>query len=82
MINPPPFVDQLVQQLDRSLQDSGLRDNLQPLLRQAVEKAVSQLDLVSRSEFDAQLTRLARCEAELEALQQQLQQLLADEQHS
>ena len=70
------FLDDFVQQLAQRLNQLGLRENIEPLVRTAAESALSRLDLVTRTEFDVQVAKLARAEQQLAELEQQLQELL------
>lgn len=53
----------------------GLRTELEDNFRAILRANLERFDLVSRERFDAQAELLARTQAQLEALEQRLQQL-------
>lgn len=56
---------------------AGMRDEIEGLVRQRVERLVSDLDLVSRDEFDVAKAMAARARAEQEKLEQRVAALEA-----
>jgi BMFP domain-containing protein YqiC len=61
----------------------GFKEEARNNLRAIIQNAVSELDIVSRAEFDAQVAVLARTREKIDALEQQLtalsQQLTTDQ---
>lgn len=56
---------------------AGMRDEIEGLVRQRVERLVSDLDLVGRDEFDVAKAMAARARAEQEKLEQRVAALEA-----
>ncbi len=56
---------------------AGMRDEIEGLVRQRVERLVSDLDLVGRDEFDVAKAMAARARAEQEKLEQRVSALEA-----
>lgn len=73
-IKPPP-INELMQQVNQLLGDSGLKGEVDKSVRTLVQGALSRMDLVSRDEFDTQAEILARTRSRLEELEQQLESL-------
>jgi len=70
------LLDSLMQHLPEQLRD--MRDELHKNFRPVLQNRLSELDLVSRDEFDAQSRMLARSRARLNSLQAELERLEAD----
>lgn len=69
-----PDIEQLVERILQSL-PSGLREMRQEAdqqLRAALQRALQQMDLVTREEFDIQREVLLRTRAKIEALEKQV----------
>ena len=73
---PPPF-DNVLEQLNRLLGESGLRGEVESNLRVLVQSALSRLDVTSREEFDTQVAALARARDQLTELETQVSELTA-----
>jgi len=58
-----------------------MADDVENKIKQVLQQKISQLDFVSREEFDAQTQVLLRTRAKLEQLEQQVNELLAAQQH-
>ena len=56
---------------------AGMRDEIESLVRQRVERLVSDLDLVTRDEFDVAKAMAARAREEQEKLEQRVRALEA-----
>lgn len=56
---------------------AGVREEVEGLVRQRVERLIADLDLVSRDEFDVAKAMAAKARAEQEKLEQRLQALEA-----
>lgn len=56
---------------------AGMRDEIEGLVRQRVERLISDLDLVSRDEFDVAKAMAARAREEQEKLEQRVRALEA-----
>lgn len=67
------LLDSLLQHLPEQLR--GMRDELQKNFRPVLQNRLSDLDLVTRDEFDAQSRMLARSRARLNSLQADLERL-------
>jgi len=77
MINKQ-FLEDLSQQISRLLpQAEAAGDELKKTVSSALQKGFSSLDLLTREEFDAQATALARAEARLAHLEQEIARLEA-----
>lgn len=76
----PKLIDDLSRRiadhLPRGLRD--LRQDFDAQLRQALERALSRLDLITREEFDIQQGVLLRTRQKLEALEVRLKELEAE----
>lgn len=72
-----PDIEQLVERIMQSLPEGlqTLRQEADQQLRAALRRALQQMDLVTREEFDIQREVLLRTRARLEELEQQVQQL-------
>ncbi|MCJ8168223.1 accessory factor UbiK family protein [Atopomonas sediminilitoris] len=77
MLPPKAFVDALSSQAARlfSQAQSGGQGELEKHLKALLQSAFSKLDLVSREEFDGQMTVLARTRSRLEALEAKVAEL-------
>ena len=73
---PPPF-DNVLEQLNRLLGESGLRGEVENNLRVLVQSALSRMDVTSREEFDTQVAALARARDQLTDLETQVSELTA-----
>lgn len=71
---PADLLNKLAAQLNEQLAGSALppSEEMEKILRALLQSAVSRLDLVNRSEFDAQCKVLARTRERLEQAEQQL----------
>ena len=79
MIDPKVF-DEMAKRLS-DLVPNGLhvvKDDLQTNFKAALQAAFSQLDLVTRDEFDVQVNALAKARAKLASLEAQVQALGAN----
>ncbi|WP_277052393.1 accessory factor UbiK family protein [Zestomonas thermotolerans] len=79
MLPPKALIDALASQATRLFgTDSPLpRTELESQFKALLQSAFSKLDLVSREEFDSQMTVLARTRARLEALEARVAELEA-----
>jgi len=70
-------LDELTNKLSGLLPDGikMMQDDMQKNIRAMLESALSNMQLVSREEFDVQTALLARTNEKLQQLEQQLQQL-------
>lgn len=80
---PPPW--EVIQQVQKLVNSSGLKGEVDKSVRGLVQSALSRLEVVSREEFDAQAEVLRRTrdrvvalEAELEELTRELESLSAE----
>lgn len=73
----PASLDELSRRLADAIPGSlvQIRDDLQKNFRAVLQGTLSQMNLVSREEFDAQREVLARTRARLEALEAQIAEL-------
>ena len=71
---PADLLNKLAAQLNEQLTGGTLPpiEEMEKILRALLQSAVSRLDLVNRSEFDAQCKVLARTRERLEQAEQQL----------
>lgn len=71
---PVDLLNKLAAQLNGQLANSSLPppEEMEKILHALLQSALSRLDLVSRSEFDAQCKVLARTRERLEQAEQQL----------
>lgn len=77
MVLDPRSIDDIARKLADSLPE-GLRharEDAERNFREALQGALSRLDLVTREEFDAQADVLARARARLEELEQRIAEL-------
>ena len=76
---PVDLLDKLASQLRSQLAGGPLppSEEMEKILHALLQSALSRLDLVNRSEFDAQCKVLARTRERLEQAEQQLQALSA-----
>ncbi|PVZ10435.1 MULTISPECIES: accessory factor UbiK family protein [unclassified Pseudomonas] len=79
MLAPKAFLDSLAGQAARLLggDASAPRAEIESQLHALLQSAFSKLELVSRDEFDSQMTVLARTRAKVEALEARLAELEA-----
>ena len=68
-------VSALFTQRNSSDGSSGLKADAQRNVRAVIQNAFSNLDMVSRDEFDAQVTVLQRSREKIDTLEQQLAEL-------
>jgi hypothetical protein len=73
----PELLNDIAEQASRFLPSDKSREQLQQNLHVLMQGALSRLDVVSREEFDAQKAVLEKTRAKAEALELQLQELLA-----
>lgn len=73
----PRKIDEIARQLASSLPEGlrHLQQDAEKNFREVLQGALSRLDLVTREEFDAQAEVLARARAQLESLNERLEQL-------
>lgn len=76
----PRRIDEIARQLAASLPEGvrHLQRDAEKNFREVLQGALSRLDLVTREEFDAQSEVLARARAQLETLNERLEQLEKD----
>ena len=74
------LLDDLATKLADAVPDdiTGLRDDLKRNFHAVLQSALSNLDLVSREEFDVQRKVLERTRSKLEKLEQELEELRRD----
>ncbi|WP_263261872.1 accessory factor UbiK family protein [Pseudomonas sp. RIT-PI-S] len=79
MLAPKAFLEALTDQASRLLGGDTLppRQEFESQLRTLLQSAFARLDLVSREEFDSQMTVLARTRAKVDALEAKLAELEA-----
>ena len=80
MFDPKQF-EELAQKLYSSLPDSvqNFENEIQQKFKEVLQSAFEHLDLVTREEFDVQAKVLARTREKVEALQIQLNTLIAEQ---
>jgi len=78
----PKKIEDIARQIGSSLPPKlrEVADDVEQKVKTVLQAKLSQLDFVSREEFDVQRQVLLRTREKLEALEQQVQQLLADQQ--
>lgn len=78
----PKKIEDIARQIGSSLPPKlrEMADDVEQKVKTVLQAKLSQLDFVSREEFDVQRQVLLRTREKLEALEQQVQQLLADQQ--
>mgnify|MGYP002735435150 CR=1 FL=1 len=79
MLPPKSLLNSLSSHAERLLSSESLlpRAEIEAQLKALLQSSFSQLDLVSREEFDSQMVVLARTRARLEALEQKVAELEA-----
>ena len=77
---PLPLLDQLMARASKLLAESDLAPELQTKSRVVLQSVLAKMDLVTREEFDAQTAVLQRSRAKLEALETEVEKLLAAQQ--
>ncbi len=70
------MVIQILNRLSEALDGANLAPDVEKQVKTLLQSALSKMDLVSREEFDAQAAVLAKTRIQIEALQQQLDDLL------
>jgi BMFP domain-containing protein YqiC len=70
---PPPW--EVLQQLGELVGDSGIKGEVDKNVRALAQSALSNLDMVSREEFDAQTEILARTRSRVAELESELEEL-------
>lgn len=77
MLPPKSLLNSLSSHAERLLSNDNLlpRAEIEAQFKALFQSAFSQLDLVSREEFDSQMVVLARTRARLEALEQKVAEL-------
>ena len=72
------FFDETAKKLFEALPQSlqNLEQDMEQKFKEALQATFSKLDLVTREEFDIQVKVLARTRQKIEALEQQVEQLL------
>lgn len=77
-----PFIQDFVEQASKVIPGGAqAREDVQKNLQALAQSTLSKLDLVSRDEFEVQAQVLQRTRAKVEALEQQLNQLLEQQQN-
>lgn len=71
-------IEQLAEQITNAIPPSikGAADNVEQKVKEIVQAKLSQLDVVSREEFDVQTQVLARTRAKLDELEKKMNSLL------
>ncbi|WP_337841663.1 accessory factor UbiK family protein [Rheinheimera sp.] len=78
----PKKIEEMARQIGNSIPPKvrEMADDIEGKIKQALQQKLSQLDFVSREEFDVQTQVLARTRAKLEQLEQQVAELVAAQQ--
>ena len=74
-LKPPPPPWEVLQQVGELVGGSNARNEVDKSVRALAQSALSQLDLVSREEFDAQTEILKRTRSKVIALEAELEEL-------
>jgi BMFP domain-containing protein YqiC len=74
-LKPPPPPWEVLQQVGELVGGSRARNEVDKNVRALAQSALSQLDLVSREEFDAQSEILKRTRSKVVALEAELEEL-------
>ena len=74
-LKPPPPPWEVLQQVGEMVGGSSARKEVDKSMRALAQSALSQLDLVSREEFDAQTEILRRTRSKVVALEAELEEL-------
>ena len=71
----PKKIEQLAEQITNAIppQIKSIADNVEEKIKTALQSKLSELDVVSREEFDVQTQVLARTRQKLETLEQELE---------
>ncbi|TNF34658.1 MAG: accessory factor UbiK family protein [Gammaproteobacteria bacterium] len=72
---PSDRIESLLRQLDATLNNEGLGDDMRRNVRALLQAWLARLDVVPREEFDAQVAVLENTRRKLEALEQELARL-------
>jgi len=84
-MDPASSFDDIKHRINDAVDRAGIAPELKKQVAALVQSVIARLDLVSREEFDAQSKVLAHTRERLEALEQEVEQLLAqlpDEDHT
>ncbi|WP_419571602.1 ubiquinone biosynthesis accessory factor UbiK [Rheinheimera sp.] len=78
----PKKIEEMARQIGNSIPPKvrEMADDIEGKIKQTLQNKLSQLDFVSREEFDVQTQVLARTRAKLEQLELQVAELLAAQQ--
>ncbi|MFC4653579.1 accessory factor UbiK family protein [Rheinheimera marina] len=78
----PKKIEEMARQIGNSIPPKvrEMADDIEGKIKQTLQNKLSQLDFVSREEFDVQTQVLARTRAKLEQLEQQVAELVAAKQ--
>jgi BMFP domain-containing protein YqiC len=68
-VKPPPLDDVVSHLSALASNGSAVKAELDRSVKQMMQSALARLDVVTRTEFDAQTAVLARCRAQLSALE-------------
>lgn len=73
----PKKIEQLAEQISSAIPPGvkNIADNVEEKIKTVLQNKLSQLDVVSREEFDVQTQVLARTRQKLETLEQELKEL-------
>lgn len=73
-------IEQIAEQISNAIPPSvkNIADNVEEKVKAVVQAKLSQLDVVSREEFDVQTQVLARTRAKLEQLEKEIEALKND----
>jgi ubiquinone biosynthesis accessory factor UbiK len=74
-VKPPPLDDVVSQLSALASNGSAVKAELDRNMKQLMQGALARLDVVTRSEFDAQTAVLARCREQLSALEVEMARL-------
>lgn len=77
-------IEQIAEQISNAIPPSvkNIADNVEEKVKAVVQAKLSQLDVVSREEFDVQTQVLARTRAKLEQLEKEIEALKNDNKES
>lgn len=76
-MNPLTAVQKIIDSISDSVGQSDLGPELRQRIKQALQSALADMDLVTREEFDAQSKVLLHTRARLEQLEKELAELTA-----
>ena len=73
-------IEQIAEQITNAIPPSvkNMADNVEEKIKTIVQSKLSQLDVVTREEFDVQVQVLAKTRAKLELLEKQIESLKQD----